>query len=213
MHVHEEVAVHAPPLARARDPEGTLEALVDAALGLFGEGGYERTTVDAIASAAGYSKGAFYSHFKRKEDLFLHILEGRLTRNLQRVRALCRLEGSARAWIKHVLSTLLDFSAESRSMRSLSLEFMANGMRHPEIGERIALMHQSWRALFADTLRESREYREGAIVGSPEAVAYALVALVDGFIVQIGMENDPLAKEDLMEQIEPLLDAWFPEPR
>ncbi|MDA0700499.1 MAG: TetR/AcrR family transcriptional regulator [bacterium] len=205
--------MNALPPIRARDPESTLEALVDAALALFGEGGYERTTVDAIAGAAGYSKGAFYSHFKRKEELFLYILERRLAHNLARVRELCRLDGSAKAWIKHVLSTLLNFSAESKNLRALSMEFMANGMRHPEIGERITVMHQSWRALFADTLRESREYREGGIVGSPEAIAYALVALVDGFIVQIGMENDPVAKEDLMDQIEPLLDAWFPERR
>jgi AcrR family transcriptional regulator len=206
------VAVSATPLARTRDPEGTLEALVEAALALFGEGGYEHTTVEAIATAAGYSKGAFYSHFRRKEDLYLFILEGRLERNLRRVQELCQLEGSASSWVKHVLRTLLNFSAESKNMRSLSMEFMAAGMRHAEIGERIALMHQSWRALFADTLRQSREYREGRIRASPEAIAYALVAMVDGFIVQIGMENDPLTKEDLMERIEPLLDAWFVEP-
>jgi AcrR family transcriptional regulator len=206
------VAVSATPLARTRDPEGTLEALVDAALALFGEGGYERTTVEAIATAAGYSKGAFYSHFRRKEDLYLFILEGRLERNLLRVQELCQLEGSASSWVKHVLRTLLNFSTESKNMRSLSMEFMAAGMRQAEIGDRITLMHQSWRALFADTLRQSREYREGRIRASPEAIAYALVAMVDGFIVQIGMENDPLTKEDLMERIEPLLDAWFVEP-
>lgn len=201
----------ATPLARTRDPEGTLGALVDAALALFGEGGYEHTTVEAIATAAGYSKGAFYSHFRRKEDLYLFILEGRLERNLLRVQELCQLEGSASSWVKHVVRTLLNFSAESKNMRSLSMEFMAAGMRRAEIGDRITLMHQAWRALFADTLRQSREYREGRILASPEAIAYALVALVDGFIVQIGMENDPLTKEDLMERIEPLLDAWFVE--
>jgi AcrR family transcriptional regulator len=205
------VAVSATPLARTRDPEGTLEALVDAALALFGEGGYERTTVEAIATAAGYSKGAFYSHFRRKEDLYLFILEARLERNLLRVRELCQLEGSASSWVKHVLRTLLNFSTESKNMRSLSMEFMAAGMRQAEIGDRITLMHQSWRTLFADTLRQSREHREGRIRASPEAIAYALVALVDGFIVQIGMENDPLTKEDLMDRIEPLLDAWFVE--
>jgi AcrR family transcriptional regulator len=194
---------------RTRDPEGTIDKLTDAALRLFAEAGYERATVDRIVAEAGFSKGAFYAHFKSKEELFLHILEQRLDRNLRRVQALCRLEGSARAWLKHVLGTLLSFASESKSMRSLSMEYMANGMRHPEIGARIATMHRRWRDLFADTLRCSPEYEQGRLKGSPEAIAYALVAMIDGFIVQIGMESDPRSKETLMSHVAPLLDAWF----
>ena len=43
----------------------------DAAHRLFVKSGFKNTTVDAIASAAGVSKGAFYLHFDRKEDLLL----------------------------------------------------------------------------------------------------------------------------------------------
>jgi AcrR family transcriptional regulator len=194
---------------RVRDPELTLERLIDAALTLFGEAGYERATIDRIVAGAGYSKGAFYAHFKSKEELFLFILERRLQHNLARVKALCRMEGSARAWLERVLRTLLNFSAESKGMRSLSMEYMANGMRHPEIGRRISAMHARWRDLFAQTLRESEEYRDGRMRGTPEAIAATLVAMVDGFIVQIGMEEDPSSKETLMVMVTPLLDAWF----
>jgi AcrR family transcriptional regulator len=38
---------------------------------LFLARGFEATTVDAIVSAAGVSKGTFYLHFDRKEDLLL----------------------------------------------------------------------------------------------------------------------------------------------
>jgi AcrR family transcriptional regulator len=197
---------------RARDPEVTLEKLIEAALTLFGEAGYERATIDRIVAEAGYSKGAFYAHFKSKDELFLFILERRLQHNLERVRSLCRLEGSGRTWTKRLLGTLLDFSAEHKGMRALSLEYMAHGMRRPEIGDRITSMHARWRDLFAQTLRASEEYRSGRLRGSPEAISYALVAMVDGFIVQIGMEDDPSSKETLMAQVEPLLDAWFGEP-
>lgn len=196
---------------RTRDPEGTLEKLVDAALRLFGEAGYERASVDRICAEAGYSKGAFYAHFKSKEELLLHILEARLARNQARVQALCRMEGSARAWLFRLLDTLLDFSAENQGVRALSMEFMAIGMRHPEIGARITSMHQNWRDLFAETLRASPEHREGRMRGTPEAVAYAIVAMVDGFIVQVGLDPDPRSKEALLARIEPLVDAWFVE--
>jgi AcrR family transcriptional regulator len=43
--------------------------LVDRAQGLFLTRGYERTTINDVIAAAGLSKGAFYHHFRAKEDL------------------------------------------------------------------------------------------------------------------------------------------------
>jgi AcrR family transcriptional regulator len=49
--------------------------LVDVAQRLFLESGYERTTVNDVIAAAGVSKGAFYHHFRAKEDLLEAIAE------------------------------------------------------------------------------------------------------------------------------------------
>jgi len=43
--------------------------LVDTAQGLFLTRGYEATTINDVISATGLSKGAFYHHFRSKEDL------------------------------------------------------------------------------------------------------------------------------------------------
>ena len=37
--------------------------------------GYESASVDRIAEEAGFSKGAFYSNFDSKEEIFLELLE------------------------------------------------------------------------------------------------------------------------------------------
>jgi AcrR family transcriptional regulator len=42
---------------------------IDCALRLFLEKGYERTTINDVIAAASVSKGAFYHHFRAKEDL------------------------------------------------------------------------------------------------------------------------------------------------
>ncbi len=63
------------PLARQNQKEQTRALLVDAALRVFAEHGYEEATVEDIAAAAGYSKGAYYFHFASKEDIFLELLE------------------------------------------------------------------------------------------------------------------------------------------
>jgi AcrR family transcriptional regulator len=197
--------------SRIRDPETTLEKLFEAALPVLAQAGYERATVDRIVEAAGVSKGAFYTHFASKEELFVAILERRLALNLTRVKELCRLQGSAAEWLLNVLDTLLNFSVEIKDWRSLSIEFMAHGMRNPSIGERITSMHANWRRMFAETLRETDAFKHGRMVASPEAIATTLVAMIDGFIVQVGMDGDPAAKERLMQQIEPLVRAWFKE--
>ncbi len=44
--------------------------ILDAAAPIFGEEGYERASIDAIASRAGVSKPTVYSHFGGKEQLF-----------------------------------------------------------------------------------------------------------------------------------------------
>ena len=43
--------------------------LLDCAQRLFMQKGYERTTINDVIAATGLSKGAFYHHFRAKEDL------------------------------------------------------------------------------------------------------------------------------------------------
>src|ERR1700749_3154939 len=54
-------------------------AIGAAALVLFARDGYERTSVDAIAAAAGVSKRTVYSHYADKERLFLAVVEDTYT--------------------------------------------------------------------------------------------------------------------------------------
>jgi TetR/AcrR family transcriptional repressor of nem operon len=50
-------------------PAGARTRLLDAALRVLRERGYNATTVDDLCAAAGVTKGAFFHHFKSKEDL------------------------------------------------------------------------------------------------------------------------------------------------
>jgi TetR/AcrR family transcriptional repressor of nem operon len=50
-------------------PEHARIRLLDAALRIIRQKGYHATTVDELCAAAGVTKGAFFHHFKSKEDL------------------------------------------------------------------------------------------------------------------------------------------------
>jgi len=88
-------------------PQGRREAtrarIREAANALFVKQGVEATTVDAIVAKAGVSKGTFYLHFQRKEDLLLEYG----TRRLEHVRVLVpALLG--RTTFREALNAILD---------------------------------------------------------------------------------------------------------
>ena len=64
-------------LTRAEKRERTREELISAAESLFTGQGFHATSVDEIAFEAGYTKGAVYSNFESKEDLFFAVYEQR----------------------------------------------------------------------------------------------------------------------------------------
>ncbi len=63
---------------RERNKRRTRRALVDAALKLFDEHGYEQTTVADIASAADVSTRTFFSYFRSKDDVLFADTDERL---------------------------------------------------------------------------------------------------------------------------------------
>lgn len=57
-------------MARNKYPEQTVEKIIDAAIQMFLEKGYDGTSMQDIVKVLGMSKGAIYHHFKSKEELF-----------------------------------------------------------------------------------------------------------------------------------------------
>jgi AcrR family transcriptional regulator len=64
-----------PADARIPQRQETYDKILAAALDLFVSRGFEGTTVDAIAEAAGVTKGAIYFHFATKDDVLLALLD------------------------------------------------------------------------------------------------------------------------------------------
>src|SRR5687768_14488832 len=64
-----------PDLPRTRDPEKTRERILDAAQALILDHRFGATTVDAVVTRAGITKGAFFHHFGSKSDLARALVE------------------------------------------------------------------------------------------------------------------------------------------
>ena len=67
------------------DKAATQERILGAALGLFAERGYNRTSVSAIASRAGVSRSAVFWHFGDKASLFSEVFKRMLVPFMERI--------------------------------------------------------------------------------------------------------------------------------
>jgi AcrR family transcriptional regulator len=129
------------------------QELVDLAERLFLERGYDRTTVNDVIAAAGVSKGAFYHHFKAKEDLLEAIAERAARESLEIV---------AEVRVEPGLDALQKLNLILRRVRAWKTE------RAPEL-----------RIVFAAILRADNAVLYHRIVAAMyEAVAPALAEVV-----------------------------------
>src|SRR6478752_5244530 len=59
---------------KTRRREATRQKLLDAAAQVFAEVGLDAASVEAICERAGFTRGAFYSNFETKDELFLELV-------------------------------------------------------------------------------------------------------------------------------------------
>ncbi|PJI52936.1 hypothetical protein CTI14_35415, partial [Methylobacterium radiotolerans] len=62
------------PATRSR--ENTKARLLEAAAQVFAEAGLDGASVEAVCERAGFTRGAFYSNFDSKDELFLTLAAG-----------------------------------------------------------------------------------------------------------------------------------------
>ena len=64
-------------MAKKKNPEETVKNILNTAMHLFKEKGFENTSILDIVEKMGVSRGAFYHHFKSKEEVLYALLESK----------------------------------------------------------------------------------------------------------------------------------------
>lgn len=72
-----------PRMSREESRRRTRATLLDAAERMFTDRGYRGASLEEIALSAGFSKGAVYSNFGSKAELFLELMDRRAEREEQ----------------------------------------------------------------------------------------------------------------------------------
>ena len=127
-------------LSRAERRERTREELISAAERLFTEQGFHATSVDEIAFEAGYTKGAVYSNFESKEDLFFAVYERRAERVAADYERIVR-EADPVTGSERMVSEAMQRRGRDDGWLAVFFEFWAHVVRRPELRERFAKIH------------------------------------------------------------------------
>ncbi|MFD9794565.1 TetR/AcrR family transcriptional regulator [Streptomyces sp. NPDC059070] len=160
----------------------TRRLLLEAALGVFAEEGFGRSTVEQVCERAGFTRGAFYSNFTSLDELFLAMWEERSTRLLADVReALAEVSGAAPE--DAVRAALRAIPVDDAWYR-VTAEFTAHALRNPSLRRVMAAREQAVQDAVLPVVVDALE-RAGRRVGDRDALGQALVAVHDGTAVQV----------------------------
>ena len=187
--------------ARGRKPskkENSRAKLLEAAFRVYVERGYDGASLERVAEAAGFSKGAVYSNFAGKDELFFALIASRIDEGRGAVGAISkrRAKGSGAAnrtiEAKAVGRELRAFGEADPEWQLLTLEFWLRCVRNEKLRAQFAEKRRAWRAGIADDV-ESRATEMGVRIGRAEAMdlATTVLALSNG----LGLEGliDPKA--------------------
>jgi AcrR family transcriptional regulator len=170
--------------ARARElsKQETREALLQAAMAEFAEHGLDAPSLDAICARAGFTRGAFYVHFRDREDLVAAVMERVLGAFLDAVVAPGRGQHSLAATVERFAAAVSGLR-EARVRRDGSVRDPAEAWAAPGVPFHQVLAacgrSETLRGRFVSILEEAirRVARAAQSEGleGPEALATLLV--------------------------------------
>lgn len=201
--------MQAPKRQQLRTRE-TQARLLDAAEEIFVRDGYEAAQLDVIAARAGRSKGAVYTHFKSKEDLFLALFEHRTHSYIDKlVRKLVHCSHH-----RESMAAFREFYVEmgkDKTWPILTLEFKLFALRHPGSKKRL-------RKAFERSKPPHSEAGEERMFGpltlaqkvDKDLAVVALSPILSGLILERHFEPQILTDKGLRRILGRIFDALFP---
>jgi AcrR family transcriptional regulator len=185
-------------LTRAEQFERNRGLVLAAARRVFLARGYHGATLEQIADEAGFSKGVVYSQFESKADLFLALLEARIS---ERAAENARLaESVPDGDLLALIDQLTRGDQATPGWQLLVIEFRVHAARDAELSRRYSAAHARTVDGVADVLATVLA-RAGQTVVAPRRLAQLALALSVGTALEQAADPDALGGGRVAEQI------------
>jgi len=170
--------------------EQTRARLLKAAGTVFAERGYDRASLDDVAAAAGLTKGAVYSSFAGKDELFYALMSERIDERLKLATAAVQRESPAEGEVsageitREAAAGLAGLMESQADWHLLFIEFWARAVRDPALREEFALHRRAAREVIARFLEQQATQAGVELPAPAEQLAVAVLALSNGIAIE-----------------------------
>ncbi|MDT3396595.1 TetR/AcrR family transcriptional regulator [Streptomyces sp. B1866] len=191
----------------------TRAALLRAALAAFAEHGFQATTIEQVCARAGYTRGAFYSNFSSKEELFLALFDEHSEQTVRRLTALVDAIPADDLTVERLVEQVCRVEPDERDWYLVTTEFTLHAIRDPQAAWVLAQHDARLRAELARGLTTHLGRAGLALTVDADDLARLLIALREGGLAQSYVEPDRLPPGALERRFLPRILAAVTERR
>jgi AcrR family transcriptional regulator len=193
--------------SRAEKQQETRRRLLDAAAEVFIRRGFQGASIEEITAEAGFTRGAFYSNFESKEEMFVELLQDRVYRRYGDIITKQPPGLSPREAVRWVANELVKIYGEEGEtwLFALWFEFLAHAARHPEFRSLAATFWSGSRSVGAAQIEAGYAARGAKPPLDPKDLATASIALDIGLAVQNMVDPDDVP----LDAYPPIYDLLF----
>jgi TetR/AcrR family acrAB operon transcriptional repressor len=173
------------PRRTKEEAEQTRKDLLDAALSVFSQKGFQVTRLEDIAAEAGVTRGAIYHHFGSKAGLYIALMED-VSTVLNRIIEDAMQAGSSfvDVFASVIIQTLRELQSDRRTRQVLELLYLRTGYG-PELNSVIEAQRQEerkWVEVLAQSMHAGIEVGELREDLDPLEAARAYISFQNGLI-------------------------------
>jgi AcrR family transcriptional regulator len=192
-------------LTREEKKARTRAQLIDAAATVFARRGFMAASLDEVAEEAGLTKGAVYSNFESKEDLFEAVIDERFDKPLQHeVEEIEKLPVTQHERAMAGARLFIDAVQQERELFLLSLERRIYVARHPDHAPRLVGRYRDQLGRVAEMIDDQSKKWGLALPLPPAQMAIAVEALSQGMELQ-RLADPEGVPDDLLGRVYALL--------
>ncbi len=195
---------------RAEKQEETRRLLLDAAAEVFIRRGLQGASIEEISAQAGFTRGAFYSNFESKEQLFVELLQERVYERYRQILLRMPPDLAPAESMRYIAGELVEIykNPDERWLFGLWFECLAHAARHEEFRALAATFWSGTRAIGARQIAATFEELGIEPPIDPKHLASAGIALDIGLAVQNLVDPDDVP----LEIYPPLYELIFGQP-
>jgi TetR/AcrR family transcriptional regulator, transcriptional repressor of aconitase len=160
---------------------------------------------EKIAEDAGYSRGALYSNFDGKEELFLAVIDEEHARHLNAFHIIFKEESSGKVRLRRFRDAIVDLFTDPEWI-VLRAEFEAGALRNERIREKFIEVHQQQIRDGGKLIRELARSSEVSLRVKPNEFIMIIINLSHGLAVTQKILGAKLSQKATRHLIESLFD-------